>query len=240
MSTTMTRRLLPGVRYHQDRWVDVLEASIPAGGAWLDLGCGHRLLPPWHAARESGFIGRARLVVGLDYDWDSLRRHATIGPRARGDIGALPFRDASFDLVTANMVVEHLARPEVQFAEVARVLRPGGIFLFHTPNARNYQVRIAGLVPEALKSALAGLVEGRRAEDVFPTYYRANSDAQVRTLAGAAGLEVARLDHITTYPALGVVPPLALLEILWIRRLEDESRAGLRHNLICGLRKPAR
>jgi SAM-dependent methyltransferase len=230
--------MIPGVRYHEDVFVDVLERYVPDGGAWLDLGCGHRLLPAWHAGREGGFVARAGRVVGVDYDLDSLRKHRSIRARARGDIGALPFRDASFDLVTANMVVEHLDRPEVQFREVARVLRPGGAFLFHTPNARNYQIRIASLLPDGLKSSLAGIVEGRKAEDVFPAYYRANDDGAVRALAAGCGLAVERLDHISTYPGLGLVPPLAFVELLWIRRLEQDGFEALRHNLICALRKP--
>jgi SAM-dependent methyltransferase len=239
-SGALQRWITPGVRYHQDVFVDMLDHYAPRGGAWLELGCGHQLLPPWHAHREREMLGRAARVVGLDYDIDSLRRHETIRERLRADIGALPFPAETFDLVTANMVVEHVERPDLLFAEVARVLRPRGVFLFHTPNARNYQVRIAGMVPEGLKPVLAGLVEGRKSEDVFPTFYRANDDTSVRRFAAGAGLEIDRLDHISTYPGLGLVPPLALVELLWIRLLERPSLTPYRHNLVCALRKPAR
>ncbi len=148
----MRQRITPGVRYHQDAFVEVLWTHVPAGGHWLDLGCGHQLLPSWQSARERDLIARAGVVVGLDYDLESVRRHSTIAYRCRGDIGSLPFESESFDLVTANMVVEHLDHPERQFREVARVLRPGGIFLYHTPNADNYQVRIARLVPRGSRA----------------------------------------------------------------------------------------
>ena len=108
--------------------MDVLSGHVPRGGYWLDLGCGHQLLPSWQAAREREFIAWAGVVVGLDYDFESVRRHATIAFRCRGNIGALPFHDGTFDLVTANKVVEHLDRPERPFREISRVLRPGGIF----------------------------------------------------------------------------------------------------------------
>lgn len=233
----MQQRIAPGVRYHQDAFVEVLGRHVPDGGQWLDLGCGHQLLPSWQSSREQEFIHRAGVVVGLDYDFESVRRHATIAHRCRGDIGALPFRAGSFDLVTANMVAEHLDHPERQFREVARVLRPGGIFLYHTPNADNYQVRLARVVPESLKAMLARLLEGRRSEDVFPTHYRANTAADAARLAHEAGLVVDRIDFISTYPGLGSVPPLAFFELLGIRWLEQPGNERWRHNLICALRK---
>jgi SAM-dependent methyltransferase len=176
-------------------------------------------------------------VVGLDYDFESVRRHATIANRSRGDIGALPFRAESFDLVTANMVVEHLDNPERQFREVARVLRPNGIFLYHTPNADNYQVRLARIVPESLKAMMANVLEGRRNEDVFPTHYRANTAADTNRLARDSGLSVDRIDFISSYPGLSMVPPLAFVELLGIRWLEKAGNERWRHNLICALRK---
>lgn len=47
---------------------------------------------------------------------------------------AFPFPDAHFDLVTCIEVAEHLATEEPWMGEIARVLRPGGIFYLQTPN----------------------------------------------------------------------------------------------------------
>ena len=237
LTRAMTRRVAPSVRYHQDTFVDALSAYVPRGGRWLDLGCGHQLLPSWASAAAADYVGRAGLVVGLDYDLEALSRHRTIRARCRGNIGELPFAGGVFDLITANMVVEHLDRPAEQFAEVARILAPGGVFIFHTPNAANYQVRVAQLIPDAIKSRLAGWVEGRRADDVYPTHYRANSGDDVRRLAAGAGFVVERIDFISSYPGLGIFPPLALLELLWIRQLERPELAEVRHNIIGFLRK---
>jgi SAM-dependent methyltransferase len=44
------------------------------------------------------------------------------------DVHVLPFRDASFDHVITNAVLEHTANPFVAVREVARVLKPGGVF----------------------------------------------------------------------------------------------------------------
>lgn len=229
--------LAPGLRYHQDTWSEVLEAYVPRGGAWLDLGCGHRLLPEWHAGRERDLVHRAALVTGIDFDLPSLRSHPTIAYRSRADVSALPFAPRTFDLVTANMVVEHLQEPGRQFCEVHRVLRPGGVFLFHTPNVHGYHTTLARALPDSLKKLLAHALEGRAAADVFPTYYRANSEADIRQVAAASGFAVDRFDFVPTLPALASVPPLAALELLYIRRLERSQRHGERPNLIVALRR---
>lgn len=238
-SQRLQRWLAPEVRYHQDTYAEVLALYVPAGGRWLDLGCGRRLLPEWHAERERALVQRAGLVAGLDYDLPSLRTHPTIAHRSRGDVSALPFGPATFDLVTANMVVEHLQDPVRQFREVYRVLRPGGVFLFHTPNALGYHTAVARALPEPLKKLLAHALEGRAAADVFPTYYRANSAADIGGVASAAGFAVDRLDFVPTLPAFASVPPLAALELLYIRRLERARRHAERPNLIVALRRSA-
>src|SRR5918911_727457 len=48
--------------------------------------------------------------------------------------GALPFPNASFDIVVSFDVLEHIPDTDAHLAEVSRVLRPGGAYLIQTPN----------------------------------------------------------------------------------------------------------
>jgi 2-polyprenyl-6-hydroxyphenyl methylase/3-demethylubiquinone-9 3-methyltransferase len=98
----------------------------------LDVGCGAGFLSNY-LARE-GFD-----VTGLDASRASIdvaARHDGSG-KARyllGDARRLPFEDASFDVVCAMDFLEHVEDPARVVTEVARVLRPGGTFFFHTFN----------------------------------------------------------------------------------------------------------
>jgi SAM-dependent methyltransferase len=234
------KRIAPGLQFSQTQYEAVLNDMFQPGLDWLVAGCGHHLLPVWREAAERDLIRRAGTITGLDPDWPSIRMHRSITRRVRGTIRALPFPDGSFDLVTANMVVEHLERPEDEFVEILRVLKPGGRFLFHTPNARGYIVRAARLVPEVLKKPLIRALEGRVAEDVFPTWYRANSEADLGRVATATGLELEWIRPIRTDAVFAMVLPLAVPELMWIRMLDNENLRDHRPDLLVSMRRPAK
>jgi len=176
--------ITPKLRYSQYLYEDILNSYNGPEIKWLDLGCGHQILPPWRQEQEKRLVNKCKQIVGMDYDLPSLKNHESISLKVNGDISRLPFNDRFFDLVTANMVVEHLDNPATQFSEVCRVLKPGGIFIFHTPSIFGYTTILARLVPHKFKDKLIYVLQGRKEDDVFPTYYRANRYKGINTLAG--------------------------------------------------------
>jgi ubiquinone/menaquinone biosynthesis C-methylase UbiE len=231
------RRIAPTLVYSQEIYEQVLDQYITPEAAWLDLGCGHQILPSWRLSHEKELVQQVRTIVGLDYDMPSLVLNKTLANRVRGDVSLLPFRSNTFDLVTANMVVEHLSEPEIQFREVARVLKPGGLFIFHTPNALGYFAVLRRLVPGFINKRLAAILDGREEGDVFPIHYKANDRQTISALATDARFEVVEQRMVTSDAVFSLVPPLMLIELVWIRALLADRFAGLRTNIIAILRK---
>ena len=234
--------IAPKLRYSQDEYEEVLNSIIgghenPSNLRWLDLGCGHHILPPWKHEAEKVLVNKVGSVVGIDYDQASLDKHHSIRTRVRGDISDLPFEDNQFDLVTSNMVFEHLSDPEKQLREITRVLAHGGTLLFHTPNKFGYVTLAARLVPDVIKDKLVYILDGRKEEDVFPAYYRINSPKAITRYAGKNGLKAKNIYLICTSPCFSVIPPIALVELFWIRLLMTKMFRPWRTNLLVEMKK---
>lgn len=117
-------------------WWPYLRAEVGAGARILDLGCAYGFLVA--EAREAGFC-----AFGIDASRFAVAQAAEHARRAHGALVAghaerLPFPDASFEVVTAFDVLEHVPRPELLIAEAARVLVPGGLFVGATPDPLHF------------------------------------------------------------------------------------------------------
>jgi ubiquinone/menaquinone biosynthesis C-methylase UbiE len=227
----------PELKFSQYHYYDVLKARIPQACDWLDIGCGHHVLAEWMIGEQAELAARSRRFVGIDLDWSGLVKNPVIHHRIFGNAEALPLQSQSFDVVTANMVVEHLDRPDIVLAEVRRVLRPNGLFIFHTPNSRCLVIRVARITPQRLKILLAAVLEQRKEEDVFPTRYRMNTLAQIRSLSCKAGLYLEELRSVSTSAVTAMLGPVVIIELLYLRMLQRERFQDLRSNLIAVLRK---
>lgn len=114
--------------YSRMRLAQALERDLPVDGSGLralDVGCG-----TGHHLRE--LVERGFDAAGTDGSPAMLAEARRMNPEAelyQADVEALPFPDSTFDLVLCIEVLRYLRDPRASIAEMARVLRPGGVCL---------------------------------------------------------------------------------------------------------------
>jgi SAM-dependent methyltransferase len=99
-------------------------------------------------------------VAGIDIDAKAIAHAAGTYCRANlffavGDALSLPFADEQFDVVVCSQVYEHVPDAQVMMAEIARVLRPGGVVYFAAGNRLmlnepHYNLPFLSLLPRSL------------------------------------------------------------------------------------------
>ncbi|HEX6046309.1 MAG TPA: class I SAM-dependent methyltransferase [Pyrinomonadaceae bacterium] len=105
----------------------------------LDVGCGAGNL--LQAARKNGWNAQ-----GLDVSAGAVKHVRSLGFEVfEGELQDAGFPSEHFDVVTAAELLEHLFDPRPLLNEVARILRPGGLFWTTTPHARGLSGRLLGL-----------------------------------------------------------------------------------------------
>jgi SAM-dependent methyltransferase len=133
-------------------------AGLDGGEAVLDAGCGN-------GAYLSGLADRrhAGPVVGVDLSPGMLRSVTAGVPLVTGDVLALPFPAATFDVALAPHVLHHVPDRRQAASELRRVVRPGGCCVVVT----NGEGNLAGLQALVEGAAGGGWRWERPAETVF-------------------------------------------------------------------------
>jgi len=148
---------------------------IPYGtGVLLDAACGGGLLAPH--VKDKGYAH-----VGVDIGVSATRIAREHGiATARGDVTRLPVRTESVDVVAAGEVFEHVEDLDAMVAEIARVLKPGGMLVFDTLN----DTRICKLLMVTLAERLPFVPAGIHDPDLFV------APARVQRLCARHGITV--------------------------------------------------
>jgi SAM-dependent methyltransferase len=197
-------------------------ALRPAARA-LDAGCGR-------TTRLVAYRDQIAELVGVDIDAEAGAENAALDRFIVADLCVrLPFEDASFDLVYANFVVEHLDAPEAAFREWRRLLRADGALVLLTSNRASPVLAVASLLPRGLRVVLKRAGAGVAERDVIRTRYRANTPRRLTALLAEAGFTPVTVTYVATLhryaerkPVLGRV----------LRELEHVMPASLRSTIV--------
>lgn len=141
------------------RWRRWLAAG--GRGRTLDLGCG--------TGRNLPLVGAGPSTIGVDPHRAPLlraRRRAPGVPLVQARAETLPFRDATFDTVLSGLVFCSVDDVPRGFAEVTRVLRPGGTLrmLEHVRSSTPWKARLQDLVQPAWTRLTGGCHPNRDTE----------------------------------------------------------------------------
>jgi len=230
----MDRTWYPGFQRNWDDHLfrERILAHLRPDATVLDLGAGAGIV------QQMNFRGLAASVCGVDLD-SRVVDNPMLDEGRVADANKIPYEDDRFDVVFSDNVLEHLSEPLTVFREVARVLKPGGVFLFKTPNKWHYMPTIARLTPHAFHQYVNRL-RGRAELDTFPTCYRANTPGEVARLAADAGLLVDCVDRIEGRPEYLRMTWATYLAGFAYERLVNSAEmfAPLRILLVGSLRKP--
>ncbi len=113
----------------RQRLIECLMRRCGKLGTCLEVGCGTGAISRWLIDRVEALTVcdlseklSERVGKGVECEW------------RQADACDLPFGDGTFDAVVSSECIEHTPEPLVAIAEMARVLRPGGVLMLTTPN----------------------------------------------------------------------------------------------------------
>lgn len=197
---------------------DICVKKIPEEARILEIGAGAN-------NKTTLVLSSIGTVTALDVDPD-VCNNTYAAETLVFDGLKFPVPDQSFDACVSNWVLEHVADPGSHFREAARVLRPGGVYCFRTPNLLHYAMFGSCLLPHSLHLAFANRLRKMNPDShaPWPTYYRANRPARLKRLIADAGMELADLTMIEPEPAYGRAHAALFYPMMAYERIVNATR----------------
>lgn len=185
--------------------------------------------------KTSRFLASLGPLTGIDPSDEVLANDALVAARVSSG-SVLPFPDRAFNLCVSNFVLEHVEDPQTHFREIARVLAPGGIYCFRTPNLWHYVAFVSRVLPHSFHLKYANRLRNREAgaHDPYPTFYRSNTRKAIKYLARKARLEIVELRMIEKEPSYAKSSALLFWPLLCYERAVNSHPMfqGLRANIL--------
>jgi SAM-dependent methyltransferase len=213
--------------------VDQLVAQGLPKGRGLDLGCGDGLLTRIIVQ----LVGGRDDLVGVDPDPDEIAHAQATGiykalHAAGGD--SVPESDASFDWVLSNSVLEHIDHLEPVLAEVGRLLRPNGEFVFTVPGPDFHACLRGPLLPGVSRNVYLRRLDDRLAHRRYWTLAKWRSALAVNRMQVVSSISYLDTNEVRRWESMARVTAGVLYTLGGRRRQPIEIQRRL------GLRKPGR
>lgn len=191
-----------------------IKENISADSVLLDAGCGSR-------GMVSEFKNQSHYIIGVDKDRYLLDRNDYVDKKILSDLEDIPLVDNSVDIVISEFVIEHLANPQKVFAEIYRILKPGGVFVFLTPNLYNPIMLFSRLMPlRAHNFLLKRLL--KKDDQAHATFYRCNTYGKLTVLGKGAGFKNIIIKRAGNPEYLGFTKGLARFSI-YLEKIIDKN-----------------
>ena len=155
-------------RLTNDKILALLEPYLGPGRRLLDLGAGAGYMTQKVSARlREKNLDPGKQLLAMDLFGDSYRCAEV--PFRQADLNeSLPLESGTFDAIYSIEVIEHLRRPYDFLAECSRLLKPGGLLVFSTPNTLHALSRVKQLftgfsdlyIPPSIKPENGGRICG--------------------------------------------------------------------------------
>lgn len=227
--------------YSKDRgWVDgttefhlLCKEEIPLGAKILEIGAG----PTNPTSKYLSLLGE---LHGVDID-PEIKLNKTLLSAHIISNDSYPFDDNNFDVCISNYVLEHVTNPQQHLQEVSRVLKPGGVYIFRTPNLWHYVSIISKFTSHQFHLLVANKVRNLSTDnhDPYPTVYALNTRSSISRHAKTSNLTIKSIKMVEKEPSYGMKSRLLFFPFMWYERLVNstEKLAYFRSNLFVILQK---
>jgi SAM-dependent methyltransferase len=209
----------------------------------LDIGCGTGISEEEGVNAEYLRAFRAHVdeLWGVEPDESVTPTHGLIDHFQHATLEAAKLPENYFDIAYSYFVMEHVENPALFLQHVFRCLRPGGVYIFITPNGRHYFTKIAKFLKAVhLDELILRLVRGKSVAGYhYPVQYRVNTPRQIDRLASEQKFErpeYAFIERGGPRPYFRGPFLVIYFTLVWKRRIYRSSKVLL--ELICRLKKP--
>lgn len=131
-------------------------------------------------------------------------------PELKGLVGSVSSIDvadiadvtnASINIAFSRCVIQHVSDTDRYYSELFRALRPGGVYLFLTPNFWGYESMMSRIIPSRTDQPIKDHAVNHLRKNILPISYRSNTRRSIKRLAKHHGFDVERLDYLSQSPS---------------------------------------